>query len=339
MSACGGSGSCFGVWSIGGCGCGGGTACQVATTVTTCAGAAVAGATVTVTQSGTTIGTDTTDSSGNACVTVPATGTFNVAVAKTGYAGSNQDVSVTCPTTVPVSLTANASGSGSRWSAVGCNSIALPGATLAINGGNYTTDSSGNTPYIALPNGTYTWTLSKSRFVTQTGSGTIGSCFTSGVGGYYTLSPAPGYACSLDCVDPIATTLYFTCAAGSLTLTYAGGTWTGCGSLSKPVDNCAGGTVAGSTPWIVYLLGSLTIPTGVVFVDANFYTKYEAVTLTSCAGLTYTCPPGGCVCTSVNAGSTPATTQDCPPTVNFSGTFSGFTGPRAIFNGTWTVTE
>ncbi len=342
MGACtGGGGSGFGVWSIGNCGCTSGSACQINTTVTTCAGADVVGATVTVTQSGTTIGTDTTDSTGQACVGGLTAGTYNVSAAKAGYSTSNVNVTVTCPGTMYANLVASPSNLGFRWLVTGCNGGPLPGATLSINGGNYTTDSSGYTPYVALPNGSYTWTLSKARFVGASGSGTVSGCSTTGgLGGAVTLTPASGYTCALSCVDPIATTLYVTCAAGSLTCTSTGGgPWTGCGTLTGlTVDNCSGGTTAGSAAWAIQLAGDIVDPVCYLAVDMFTETVHEAVTWTACASLSYNCPTN-CYCTLSRTPATSPTTLDCPPSVYVAGTFSGLTGLFAIFNGAWAVTE
>ena len=318
------------------CNCSG---CQICVTVLDCNGAAVSGATVTVKQGATTIGTCTTNASGQCCVTVPASGTYNVAVTKTGYNGSNQNVSLTCPGTTNVTLYAYTGAGGVTIHVIGCDvSLGLQGATVTFNGGSYTTNSSGYTPTIAAPAGTYTWTASKTRFNTGTSSVTVtGPC--SGNGAAITLTPATGYTCGPDgcqiCGDAWPTSLTITTPVGTFTVSWVSGCiYQGCVYFSHTVDNCHGGTVAGSVPLLInYTPGG----TGVVYQYLFTPLTYSGGTWTNCASGTYTC--GGCTCFLATTAASSPTSETCPPGYSASGTMTGLTGLDAIFNGPWIVSE
>jgi hypothetical protein len=164
-------------------------------TVKTCAGAFVPGETVTVTK-GTFTATCTTDASGTCCVDVSSagSGTYTVSCSKAGYTSQSKTVAVTCPGTTAVSLTSDPVGNANiKFSVYGCGSMVLPGATVTIGGGSYTTDSSG-VVLTSLPPGTYPYTVAfPPRFVSQSGSLTVGCSPTSG--NTFTLLPAAGYVC------------------------------------------------------------------------------------------------------------------------------------------------
>lgn len=329
----------------GGCGCCGGTStCQICVTATSCGGTAVSGATVTVTQGVTTIGTCTTDASGNCCVDVTSTGsgTYNVAVSKTSHSGSNKNVSVTCPGTTNVALSIDAANTGTQFSVAGCNYPSpLPGATVTFNGGTYITASTGFTQYIPSPPGTYSWSIAKSRFNTATGSTTVNSSCAYGLVSQ-TLTPATGYTCDGTrlCADPILNTLAATCAVGSLTLTVTGSPiWIGCGYFSSSnVDDCSGGVTTGNVPYsIEYTPGGGT-DFSIFFFSNGIQTKYSGGTWSTCD----TAITGACVGASRNGpihGT--ETSVNCPasPPYTASGSVSGYTGLFAVFNGAWTITE
>ena len=115
----------------------------------------------------------------------------------------------------------------------GCNSSNKSGASVSVTGpGGFstsgTTDGSGNFTfsYVGYPAGSYSYSVSATRYNTATGSVTL-SCGGSGTTNL-TLTAASGYVCSACCNDPIATTLSFTTPYGTtITLTYSAGSWTG----------------------------------------------------------------------------------------------------------------
>lgn len=209
------------------CCCGG--TCGVCVNVKTClSDASVASATVTLSRDGETIGTCTTDETGQCCfdVTSEGSGTYKATATKSGYTGSNKTFDVTCPGTTNVTLYAVSGGGTVLQVKSECNGgVALGGAILDINGGTYVSDSSGNIHY-TLPNGSFPWTLSWSpRFVTQTGTASRVICGAiTGLSSPKTLAVASGYHCSgylgFNGI-PLADTLYGTDSVyGGLTATW-----------------------------------------------------------------------------------------------------------------------
>jgi hypothetical protein len=185
--------------------CCGTASCQLCVTVTDCSGAALSGATVTITQGVTTIGTCTTNGSGQCCVNVSSSGSYVATVTLSGYTGSNKTVSVTCPAGESVTLVATPNANRHRFSATSpCDSAGIPGVIFTINGGSYTTDSSGFA-YYAVPAGTYAWTATSPYPGLSNASGTKVhfNCFTSNWGHLFAL--ASGWICVCDCTRPIDT--------------------------------------------------------------------------------------------------------------------------------------
>jgi hypothetical protein len=246
------------------CTCAGATACFLCVTVTTCASVPISGALVTVKHSGTTVNTCTTDASGQCCIDIEAvgSGSYDIAVTKAGYAISAATVSCTCPgtTNATVFLALVSASTILSVSVAGC-SEAQQGATVSLTGAagsaSGTTDSAG-WAYFGLPAGTYTWTVSQSRFTTQTGSITLsgGVCGSSDLLNI-TLVPTSSYACLLghSCAKPLSTTLYVTDPViGTITLTSTGGgtgLWQGAASYSLPTTGC-GGVPSGTAYDLIY---------------------------------------------------------------------------------------
>jgi hypothetical protein len=193
-------------------------------------------------QGMTTIGTCTTDGSGRCCVCVSSTGTgtYTVSAAKTGYIGGNKTVSVTCGGTTTVNLTVTPdAGPYCELCFDGCNLLTLPDdcGQIAINDGNY--PSTGGCFKIALPNGTYGFTVScGERFGTCSGTVTITDCScittfsdcTTDANGKIQLPAASDYICAQcwSCVYPIKRILNFTDGCTGVTGT---ATWGVAGGL------------------------------------------------------------------------------------------------------------
>lgn len=170
----------------------------------------VSGATVTVTKAGFATVTCTTDAAGKCCVDIPSSGTYNVAVSKAGFAGSNKPAVVTCPGTTDVTLTLVVDAKKSRICVTGCpipggGFFPLPGVTVNVGSSTYTTGSDGCVSFSA-PTGTYSVTVSKPRFVSQTFSFTV-TCL--GGSANRGLSPATGFHCC-GCADPLPDNLMLT---------------------------------------------------------------------------------------------------------------------------------
>lgn len=315
-------------------------------TVSSCLGGFVEGATVTVSQDGTTVGTCTTDAAGQCCVDVSSSGTYNVRVEKASYYGSNRNVSVTCPGVTEVDLVMVATTAGWKPLIKGCNGLPLEGATITVNDGTYVTDSTGypSVGGIALPSGgPFPYTIAKSpRFDDATGDATSfpgNPCFY--LPTEITLSPANGYSCSqLCCADPFANTLYITSPVGTIAVTNPGGapSWQGCDYFSNGnVDDCAGGVHTANVPY-----AAVCIPPQIVFyygIRAFSTTKYEGGTWSTChTTVSWTCNnPGFTVLDNTPLTGGPGSC-DCDAHT-FEQTLSGLLFQGSIFNGTSTGSE
>lgn len=182
---------------------------------------------MTVKQGGSTLGTCSTDSSGNCCYDVSGTGsgTYVVEASETSRTGSAKTVSVTCDGTTNVTLYTASTSQDLTLSANGCNSGApIEGAEITINGGTYTTGASGGVN-IALPSGTYSYTITVpgGRWATYNGTVTSYVCSSGGSFGA-SMSPATGYRCFCGCTFPVSETLYLTDpVVGTITMTYDSG--------------------------------------------------------------------------------------------------------------------
>ena len=328
----------FTKWDIGECCCGGGS-CVIAITVTGAGGCTVngpvSGATITVT--GPTGGTCTTDSLGQCVIDITAggPGVYTICAAKTGSNGSCKTVTIGCPGLTPVSLlvypTSSTAGTAT-FNVKGCLSGVLPGATVTIGGGSYLTNSSGVAGPIPVGNGTFPWTVSKSRFDTASGSLTITSCSNSTQN--VTLTPSSGYVCAC-CVDPLPSTLFFTGPLGNVTLTWDGTEYTGCGTFTGTlIDHTCFTTATAAVAYLVlfncsqlqYLTkGTTANPTVYNFSGCPSPTTPCTTGVTS-IGLTGTC--------SISGGE-----YDCSLPFSATGTVSGGTGLTAIFNGGFAITE
>jgi hypothetical protein len=221
----------FSMGDIGGCCCGGsGCTCSSAICVTACGGAALIGATVTVG----TLAPVATETGG--CVSVcldslGGAGSYQVTVSNPGYITYSNTLPLACNGTKFVQLLPVGSGSAATFTITGCCSQPLPGATVTVGGASYTTNASGQVELGLTDAGTYSWSVSKARFVTQTGSFTITACSSGGaVTENLTLLPASGFLCapgktlggtSVFLADPVPTVLNGTDSTyGAFTLTY-----------------------------------------------------------------------------------------------------------------------
>jgi hypothetical protein len=252
-------------WDIDGCGCGD-IICadgQICVTVSdACTGVKKAGATVAVVRSsdGAAIGSCTTDAAGVCCVTVPGNGTYNVAASVSPCSVARiTSVHVDCGETVnrSVGVYCPPKSSCQPFHVMGCNNLALEGATIAITGpvgGSLTTDASGNATFCTETTGTYSYTISHARFADSTGTFTISSLCGSTPGTIsQALSPdANHHCCETDCVLPAPYTRYLTTPFGSLAMTWTGSFYCGQGTHSSPdADDgrCQGFKTTADCPW------------------------------------------------------------------------------------------
>lgn len=254
---------------IGACCCGGGGGCTCPSTicVTACGGTtAILGATVTVS----TLAPVLTVTGGcvSVCLdTLGGAGSYQVTVSKTGFITYSNTLALTCHGTKFIQLLPVASTSTVTFNVTGCCSKLLPGATVTVGGASYTTDSSGQVKLGITDAGTYAWSVSKSRFVTQTGSFTITACNGGGIAAINrTLVPASGFHCApaktlgtpVSLADPAPDVLNGSDSTyGAFTLTYQTTALWGTGwQVTKQVSwsaNC--GCVAGNVT-LTYFMGS-----------------------------------------------------------------------------------
>ncbi|WP_165235376.1 MSCRAMM family protein [Aquisphaera insulae] len=236
----------------GNCGCTTSCSGQICVAVTkACGGAAISGATVSVTRhsDGAPIGTTTTDASGNACVSISADDYYDVAVSATGCGGRSLVNQHCACTTNSLAIALYCSPTAGRTFTVkGCNNQPLPGATVSLSGpasASGTTDASGQWTWYPTITGTYTLTISPpsspplNRFNTFTSTYPVSSLCTS-ASPVYTLSVLAGYSCCNDGVTfpafPIPNTLTLTDPGGSGPVT-GSCSWSVC--LTRSMDHAS----------------------------------------------------------------------------------------------------
>jgi hypothetical protein len=300
-----------------GCCCSGGACtCPTQICIEACGGTTpINGATITVA----TLAPQTTGVSG--CDTfcldpLGGAGSQQVTVSATGYYTYSNSVSLACNATETIKLLPITGNPSILFQINGCCALVLPGATVTIGGNNYTSDSAGQVKVGITDAGTYPWSVSKTRFVTQTGSVTIGACAAGGATVTVNMAPTTGYECGpggssggtipLSLADPVPTTLFLTDSVwGSATLTYSSIThnWSGsititspalCGCISQTgvvisynLAQCQGGsyvTSCGSYGYNPLGLGAIPCPT-------NPGAATNTLGIPAIGGFTYTMNP------------------------------------------------
>lgn len=206
----------------------------------TTASAPISGASVTIQSSGTTVGSCTTAASGCCTINLLATGSYTLIVSATGYVASTTTITATCDGTYTVTLCPT--GGCVTFHVSGCGGVAVPGATVAVAGQTGTTDSTGNCCVPIATAGTYSYTVSMTRYQDGTGSVTVsGSCAAPPTINV-SLLPASGYYCGCNSAAtntylPFPATLHLTDSVyGAVTLTYSAfyGAWTGSLAVTFP---------------------------------------------------------------------------------------------------------
>lgn len=217
---------------------------QICVTVKNSAGTLISGGTITVKDGGgTTIGTCTTNGSGVCCVAIPSAATYTVTFTKTSYTSVTVSVVATC-TTNNVTICTGTQVTFSVSLSCGVSSI---GTSVSITGvGSGTVDGTGTWISPVPSPGTYSYTISRTGYATQTGTFTVlVNCGSATVS--TTLVPDSTHNCCAGCSDKIIpTVLYLTDENGTWTLTssLSGGSscgiFTGIGSVTRNVANCSG---------------------------------------------------------------------------------------------------
>lgn len=283
--------------------------------------------------SGSVVAYGVTGTSGCATLTIPATGTYDVVVTVPAASyphcpGVSQSMDLACGDTYTITIAESGSspscclftvsgccapGGVVTGGALGCCASApVPGATVSITGiASGTTDSNGQYEYCLSTTGTYAWTVSAPRFVTQTGTIAYNTCYPGCQPINVTLAPASGYACGPYDESysprpyPVPTTLYLTDSAyGSTTLIYDGySSWVGSLGIYFPggCPNTGNGgpviNVCPPTPCLIsYRLAQCP-------VNATLAVSYTTCGTALCFGqypywlqqLGCPGPPGGCV--------------------------------------------
>lgn len=121
------------------------TGAQICVQVDGCNGLALAGATVTISLSGTTIGTGTSDGTGKYCHAIASAATYTIVVSMTGFNTSTTTYAAVCSSSTnnpTVNLTA---ASGYVCTPCCAESISTASKTLTTTGGTFTLAYLGNT--------------------------------------------------------------------------------------------------------------------------------------------------------------------------------------------------
>lgn len=152
---------------------------KLAGTVTNSSGAAVSGATVSI--SGGSVATSvtlTTSSTGAYATNFIPVGTYTITVSATGFTTQSKTATVNTGQTTTVNFTLSAGGGTGTLSGTVVNisnNAAISGATVSFSGGSTTTNSSGFYQFTNVAAGTYNVTASHTGFFSVTHSATVSS--------------------------------------------------------------------------------------------------------------------------------------------------------------------
>jgi hypothetical protein len=345
-----------------------GDVCRIVICVRDCFGFLISGAVVTIKSSGTTIATCTTG--GDSCCTlaIDSPGDYEVIVTKTGYYTYEAVTRLDCNQTVSVKLKRTTEQFPVEFIVIGCCNQPLNGATVTLDGISHTTalttGGNGTTFFGMTKAGTFAWSVSKDRFVTQTGTVTLVEC---GAGKRITvnLEPAGGYHCGFGLADPVADTLFLTDSVwGGTTavwipnVNYCGFTsgWKATIAASYPATDLCPATTATIMYFFQDCPGSiigacsyLSFPvSGCVNCFDGFFVRNLGTAITD-GGNGWPCPPTGDSHATLpvpsrvsphagDCGGVDSATQDPTIPLHFVGTWGGSTNPCSAPNrGAWPV--
>lgn len=160
---------------------------------------------------------------------ITTAGTYLTYASASGYNSFAGNVTYSCGGTADITLWPTSYNYSCVLTVYGCTGP-LEGATVTCNGNTYTTNSSGEAVITFGQTGEYGWTVSASRFVSQSGTFDVTEVCANCTGSTTVyLEPASGYVCPT-CVPPYPVdgnwpwpvTLYLTDSQwGTCTLTYA----------------------------------------------------------------------------------------------------------------------
>jgi hypothetical protein len=172
-------------------------------------------------------------------------GSYPIQVTSPGFQTYNNTKALACNSSTTVELLASSQASITINVAGCCGPLA--GASVVIGGISTTTDSSGTVTAAIGEAGVIEWSVSAPTFQTQSGSVTLAECSTTGQGISVQLIPDDGFACvpAASCCGfnndpqafnyPLPISLSLTdSVAGSCTMTFANGAWTGSITFTMP---------------------------------------------------------------------------------------------------------
>lgn len=205
----------------------------------------ISGATVTISQGGTTYATGTTNGSGNFSTTaLPSAGTYDVAVSKTGFASYTGTFSYSC-SSITVNVTIASTSNVITGTISGCGSVLSGVLVTADQGGpslgTATTDGSGNFSLTlsSWSGGSVNLTGAKLRYANLTGITTPSACAITSSSGSRTMTPSSAYTCHPGCFPGLPVDKNTTCTfdGQTVTMTYSSirNGWVGTVTLTKKV--------------------------------------------------------------------------------------------------------
>jgi len=222
-----------------------GTCTGTVTVNVKCNSTNISGATVTISQGGTTYATGTTNGSGNFSTTaLPSAGTYDVAVSKTGFASYTGTFSYSC-SSITVNVTIASTSNVITGTISGCGSVLSGVLVTADQGGpslgTATTDGSGNFSLTlsSWSGGSVNLTGAKLRYANLTGITTPSACAITSSSGSRTMTPSSAYTCHPGCFPGLPVDKNTTCTfdGQTVTMTYSSirNGWVGTVTLTKKV--------------------------------------------------------------------------------------------------------
>lgn len=320
-----------------------GSSCTGTVTVNVkCNSTNVSTATVTISQGGTTYATGSTNGSGNFTTTaLPAAGTYDVSVSKTGFATYTGTFSYSC-SSITVNVTIASTSNVITGTISGCGAVLSGVLVTADQGGpslgTATTDGSGNFSLTlsSWSGGSVNLTWAKLRYANLTGTTTPSACAVTTSSGSRTMTPSSSYACHPGCFPGLPVDKNTTCTfdGQTVTMTYDGfrNGWAGTVTLTKKVVVDTFFTKSVTTITVELFVGA---GTGGCGIDVN-YNSYNSSFSQPISDAFFASGggPGGSL--GRNYQSTGSSTTTSPIAATFTGNlFVDADGTNQISSATW----
>lgn len=319
------------------------SACAGTVTVNVkCNSTNISGATVTISQGGTTYATGTTNGSGNFSTTaLPSAGTYDVAVSKTGFASYTGTFSYSC-SSITVNVTIASTSNVITGTISGCGSVLSGVLVTADQGGpslgTATTDGSGNFSLTlsSWSGGSVNLTGAKLRYANLTGITTPSACAITSSSGSRTMTPSSAYTCHPGCFPGLPVDKNTTCTfdGQTVTMTYSSirNGWVGTVTLTKKVVVDTFFTKSVTTITVELFVGA---GTGGCGIDVN-YNSYNSTFSQPISDAFFALGggPGGSLVR--NYQSTGYSTTTSPIAATFTGNlFVDADGTNQVSTATW----